>query len=93
MKSLKTSFAALLIGLSSFSFACTEEIVLDNVQAIRSYLQMRPYATDTLEGIHNYWLQSNDTLDCTLLSLQLLENSKVVERIRIGRTILWRRKI
>ena len=64
------------------------------VQAILAYLQQRPDAADTLEGIHHWWISwpgPEESPAVTLAALEQLESRGMVTRVLLGQRSLWRR--
>jgi hypothetical protein len=65
------------------------------ISAIRRFLAARPDSTDTLQGVHEWWIQW-PTLDApsltTLTALEQLESEGFLERFQVGSRVLWRRK-
>jgi hypothetical protein len=63
--------------------------------AIRSYLAARPESADTLEGIHQWWINwpgLPESMAVTAAALDQLEAAGVVERLQVGNRELWRRR-
>lgn len=61
-------------------------------QAIRQYLNQRPDAADTLEGIHCWWVgEAVPSPALTSAALSSLEAQGVVVQSRKGRHTIWRR--
>jgi Fe2+ or Zn2+ uptake regulation protein len=62
---------------------------------ILKYLQLRPRAGDTLEGILEWWLpriRLEESIDTVQQALDLLERQGLVERVHIGaERVLYRR--
>lgn len=61
--------------------------------AIRGYLRERPGVADTLEGIHRWWIHwpaHPESQVVTEVALEQLEAEGVLERFRIGDSIVWR---
>ncbi|HVK96120.1 MAG TPA: hypothetical protein VM571_15495 [Noviherbaspirillum sp.] len=72
-----------------------EKLVLDVMAEIRDYLAARPDSADTLEGIHQYWLlwpNGQEAPAVTQAALDLLLEAGVVECVRYGGRVLWRRR-
>jgi hypothetical protein len=70
-------------------------LILFAATQIRSYLETRPEAADTAEGIHHWWIQwpsVEETIVITQAALETLQQSGEMETISIGNSILWRRK-
>lgn len=62
--------------------------------AIRDYLARRPESADTLEGVHRWWIRWPERPESRVLTevaLERLEAAGVVERFRIGDSVVWRR--
>ena len=72
-----------------------QESVLWAVQAIRQYLQQRPAAADTLEGIHHQWMDwPPDAVMSPQLTHQALLQLEALGELmqqRRGRMLIWRR--
>lgn len=65
------------------------------VAAIRQFLAERPDGADTLEGIHRWWIRwpyEEESSLCTLAGLERLQALGEIEQVRLGNSILWRRK-
>ncbi len=63
--------------------------------AIRRFLEMRPDAADTLEGIHRWWIDwpgHPESQVVTEVALEQLHAEGVIEPLRIGNNVLWRRR-
>lgn len=60
---------------------------------IETFLQARPNASDTVEGIHAWWINwpSSQHIICTEVALQFLEERGIVESFKLGGRILWRK--
>lgn len=57
---------------------------------IRQHLQRHPQAADTLEGVHSWWLASQEPPAITEMALQQLQANGEVEVLKIGSRVLWR---
>jgi len=66
--------------------------ITTTAQKIENYLLQRPNATDTVEGIHNWWINSLGTISATKSALEQLEEDGTVEQYKIGNSVVWRRK-
>jgi hypothetical protein len=69
-------------------------IITFAVTQIRSYIETRPEAADTVQGIHNWWIQwptIEETIIITQAALENLQQSGEMETISIGNKTLWRR--
>ncbi len=65
------------------------------ISAIRRFLNERPNSADTLEGIHRWWIRWPALEESSLITLQALEqleNLGEVHQLRLGTSILWRRR-
>jgi len=65
------------------------------VSAIRRYLVECPDSADTLEGIHSWWIRwpgLEESSLITLTALERLESLEEVEKIKLGASLIWRRK-
>lgn len=61
--------------------------------AIRAHLARQPSAADTLEGIHQWWIDWQGQMESMELTAQALERLKaagVVECMSVGRRVIWR---
>jgi acyl-CoA thioesterase len=64
--------------------------------AIQRYLIANPKSTDTLNGIHQYWIRlrgDQDTIDVTLAALEYLTVAGFMESTTAGNRQLWRRAV
>ncbi|HEX8962757.1 MAG TPA: hypothetical protein VF801_07115 [Rhodocyclaceae bacterium] len=69
-----------------------ETLVTSIAVAILDYLRSHPRSADTLEGIQQCWLGSEDDNPAiVLLALERLEADGLVERLPIGNRLLWRK--
>jgi hypothetical protein len=59
--------------------------------AILHYLHLHPWSADTLEGIQQWWIPSDETELVVQLALERLEADRLVESVPIGGRLLWRR--
>jgi hypothetical protein len=72
-----------------------DELILKAVEAIRTYLNARPAAADTVEGIHYYWIDWDgepELLAVTEAALLHLEQNNFVEHTQAGSRMVWRRR-
>ena len=63
-------------------------------EAIRRYLDERPHAADTVEGIAQWWVPHEGAdipPDWVETTLQRLEAEGVVRPVRAGGRVIWRR--
>ncbi|WP_374517686.1 hypothetical protein [Undibacterium squillarum] len=70
-----------------------EGLVETVAAAIRRYLEIRPGAVDTLEGIHHFWVDwggREESMAITAQALQRLEEQGFLEQKKIGPRALWR---
>lgn len=61
---------------------------------IRSHFETRPDAADTVEGIHNWWIQwpgIAEPIMVTQAALETLQQNGEIESINIYNRVLWRR--
>ncbi|MBV1776681.1 heme-binding protein [Burkholderiaceae bacterium DAT-1] len=68
--------------------------IAEIADAIQSYLNLRPGAADTLEGIHQWWIdwgRHEASPALTQLALERLLARGVMERWQLGGRVLWRR--
>lgn len=71
-----------------------QHIIDHAAAAIMAYLQRRPDSADTVEGIHQWWIDWQGQVEdpqVTLQALEQLEKDTQLERVRIGNRFLWRR--
>ncbi|WP_157669646.1 hypothetical protein [Chitinibacter sp. GC72] len=57
---------------------------------IRQHLQRHPQAADTLEGVHSWWLASQEPPAITEMALRQLQANGEVEALNICPRLLWR---
>jgi hypothetical protein len=72
----------------------TSEAVEFAVASIRNFLMERPAASDTLDGVHSWWInwaEPAPTKSCTLVALKRLESEGVVEEVFLEASSVWRR--
>jgi len=76
----------------------TEATSLDEIvyakESIRRYLETRPNSADTLEGIHQWWINWPSyppRIEVTLVALEQLQLEGFVESIKIGNQLIWRK--
>lgn len=75
-------------------------MTLDNtieyaMAAIRQFLRERPDSADTLQGIHAWWIRwpgLEESVLVTQTALERLEAEGEVEQLKVGSSIIWRRK-
>lgn len=73
-----------------------DKSILQAAAAIQNYLVTRPEATDTLEGIHAWWIErpagDEPSMEVTQAALEHLEVAGVMERTTVGRRAreVWR---
>ena len=63
--------------------------------SILIYLSSRPDAADTVEGIHQWWIQWPDVpepVSVTMAALEHLEAVGFLERLQTGNRQFWRRR-
>jgi hypothetical protein len=61
--------------------------------AIRAHVAQQPSAADTLEGIHQWWIDWQGmpgAIELTERALERLKAAGVVECVQMGRRVLWR---
>jgi hypothetical protein len=69
-----------------------EALVSSIAVAILDYLRSHPRSADTLEGVQQCWLGSEDeNPTIVLLALEQLETDGLVERVPVGNRLLWRK--
>lgn len=61
--------------------------------AIQRYLEDHPDSTETLDGIHHFWIRTRgeDSTELTQLALDYLEAAGFVESVTKGGRQIWRR--
>lgn len=65
------------------------------ISAIRRFLGERPDSADTLEGIHSWWIRWPGLEESSLVTLTALERLEAlgeVEQLKLGSSVIWRRK-
>jgi hypothetical protein len=63
------------------------------VKAIQDYLTTHPESADTIEGVHQWWIQwpaIPESIATTATALTQLEHAALIERRRIGNREIWR---
>ncbi len=61
----------------------------------RDYLAVHPEAADTVEGIQHWWIRVSAMpvpITVVQLALERLELEGVVEQVKLGNRIIWRKK-
>jgi hypothetical protein len=58
---------------------------------IRAYLSQHPHSADTLDGIHQWWMNGAVARAAVEAALEQLALDGEIEHIDIGRKRLWRR--
>jgi hypothetical protein len=64
------------------------------IRAIEFRLTESPNSADTVEGIHNYWINWSEPvppLQVTQQALEVLEQEKFVELVMVGEKAVWRK--
>lgn len=72
-----------------------ERLVIFAENAIRAYLAEHSQSSDTLEGVHRWWIPWPDLSESeavTLAALQRLAATGELETVGVADRILWRRK-
>lgn len=62
---------------------------------IAHYVDARPESADTLEGIHQWWIQwpgAAESMSVTLAALEQLERDGLMQGVRLGNRDIWRRR-
>ena len=62
---------------------------------ISQYVDARPDSADTLEGIHQWWIQwpgTAESMAVTLAALEQLERDGLMQGVRVGNRAIWRRR-
>lgn len=70
-----------------------DKLILAAAAAIRDYLVSRPDAADTVEGIHQWWIQwpgIPESVTVTMAALEHLEAAGFLERQQTGNRQFWR---
>ncbi len=67
--------------------------LLSRAAAIQRYLEDRPESSDTLEGIHHYWIRTRgeESMELTQAALDYLSAAGFIESSTTGSRQLWRR--
>ncbi len=71
-----------------------EDLVRFAANEILAYLQARPAAADTLEGIHRWWIRwpgPEESLAVSEAALKRLEASGEMRQAQVGSRLLWRK--
>ncbi|MGV8837330.1 hypothetical protein [Cellvibrio sp.] len=64
------------------------------MNAIQNFLASRPDSADTLEGIHNWWIDWSGMPESIIITEQALHQLKeqgVIRSVVIGNREIWRR--
>jgi hypothetical protein len=64
------------------------------IRAIEFRLSKSPNSADTIEGIHNYWIDWSEPvppMQVTQQALEALEQKKLVEQVMVGERAVWRK--
>ena len=72
-----------------------DKLILATATAIQNYLDSRPDAADTVEGIHQWWIQwpgIPEPITVTMAALEHLEAIGFLERLQTGNRQFWRRR-
>ena len=72
-----------------------DKSLLATAIAIQNYLSSRPDAADTVEGIHQWWIQwpgIPEPIAVTMAALEHLETIGFLERLQTGNRQFWRRR-
>ncbi len=70
-----------------------EERINFVMSAIRHFIAQHPESADTLEGIHQWWINWHDMEESPIITaaaLQRLEEQGFLEQKKIGSRALWR---
>lgn len=62
---------------------------------ITRYVLARPASADTLEGIHQWWIQwpgAAESMALTLAALEQLEGDGLMQSMRVANRDIWRRR-
>jgi hypothetical protein len=62
---------------------------------IAHYVDARPDSADTLEGIHQWWIQwpgNAESMAVTLAALEQLERDGLMQGVRVGNRAIWRKR-
>lgn len=75
--------------------ACEQDKVISAADRIRRYLETRPNAAETVEGVAKWWLARQryaDSVELAQQALDYLENKGKVVRFRLaGGKVMYRR--
>ena len=72
-----------------------EDLIHFASNEIINYMQARPGSADTVEGIHQVWIQwpnTPETTKVTLAALEQLERDGFMEKVQAGPNSIWRHK-
>lgn len=72
-----------------------EQLIAYAAAEITAWLSARPNSADTLEGIHRWWIRwpgPEEAITVTEAALHQLEDAGVLEQVRVGSRLLWRRR-
>lgn len=70
-----------------------ENLIQFAVNSITDYLNAHPESADTVEGIHQWWIEwpgIAESISITSIALKQLEQTGQIERRRIGNQEIWR---
>jgi hypothetical protein len=70
------------------------QVLNSAIRAIEFRLTESPNSADTVEGIHNYWINWSEPvppLQVTQQALEVLEQEKFVELVMVGEKAVWRK--
>ena len=92
LRAIYTLYNPPLLGSSPSGSELSIKFAAD---AIIRYLEVRPNSADTVEGISCWWIDwgnFQESVAATQAALELLEQQVVVEQLRVGNRIVWRKK-
>jgi hypothetical protein len=72
-----------------------EALILAAATDIQNYLASRPDSADTLEGIHQCWIEWSgipESINVTAAALERLETAGFVEHVQVRDRQIWRRR-
>jgi len=70
------------------------QIIESVAAAILAYVQEHSASADTVDGIHNWWIDWQGRIESpqvTERALELLEQQGLMEKVAVGNRLLWRR--
>ncbi|MDQ1812062.1 hypothetical protein RBA41_01980 [Massilia sp. CCM 9210] len=73
-----------------------KQLVIAVAAQIRDYLSRRPHASDTAEGIHQWWIcwdTTPEAISVTIAALEHLESKDLIAQWKSGNRMIWRRSV